>query len=143
MRFAIEPRDGYVHAALWERETAEEMREFLVTAACQIALVADTNELHTAHGYIELVARQQGINARAFRDEAAALRWMSGSVGPARRYRFTRTVIAGAPRDPGVYALWDGEEVIYYGRGMLRARLMDHLHGRLVTLTRRESDYGW
>ena len=37
MRFTIEPRDGYVHAALWERETAEEMREFLlaVHAACR------------------------------------------------------------------------------------------------------------
>jgi len=35
-----------------------------------------------------MVARQQNINARAFRDEAAALRWMSGSVGPTRRYRF-------------------------------------------------------
>ena len=125
MRFAIELRDGYVHAALWERETAEEMREFLlavhaacgkhacpkvlmlvrrsrpafkaedygltsyvrdlVSPACRIALVGDTEELHTAHGYIEMVARQQGINARAFRDKAAALRWMSGSVGPARR----------------------------------------------------------
>ena len=183
MRFTIEPRDGYVHAALWERETAEEMREFLlavhaacreyacskvimlvrrsrpafkpedygltsyvgdlVSAGCQVALVGDTEELHTAHGYIEMVARQQGINARALRDEAAALRWMSGSVGPARRYRFTRMVIAGAPQDPGVYALWDGEEVIYYGRGMIRARLMDHFHGRLVPLARRATHYGW
>src|SRR5687768_18550825 len=108
MRFAIEPRDCYVHAALWERETAEEMREFLlavhaacakhgrskvlmlirrsrpafkpeeyglttyvgdlVTAACQIELVADTNELHTALGCIEMAARQEGINARAVRE---------------------------------------------------------------------------
>jgi hypothetical protein len=83
-------------------------------------MVGDTEELHTAHGYIEMVARQQGINARAFRDEAAALRWMRGSVGAARRYRFTRRVIDGAPEDPGVYALWDGEEVIYYGRDALR-----------------------
>ncbi len=183
MRFAIEPRYGYVHAALWERETAEEMREFLlavhaacgkhacskvimlvrrsrpafkpedyglgsyvgdlVTSACQIALVGDTEELHTAHGYIAMAARQKSINVRAFRDEAAALRWMSGSVGPDRRYRFSRVVIAGAPPDQGVYALWDGEELIYYGRGAIRSRLMDHFHGRLVPLTRRATHYGW
>jgi hypothetical protein len=183
MRFAIEPRAGYLRATLWERETAEEMREFLlavhaacqqhasskvimvirrsrpafkpedyglngyaanlVSAQCQIALVADSAELHTAHGYIELVARQQNINARAFRDEAAALRWMAGSVGPVRRYRFTRMVIAGAPEDQGVYALWDGEELVYYGRGSIRARLMDHFQGRVDPLTRRATHYGW
>ena len=98
---------------------------------------------HSAHGYIEMVARQQNINARAFRDEAAALRWMSGSVGPARRYRFTRVVIAGAPEDQGVYALWDGEELIYYGRGGIRERLLDHFHGRVDPLTRRATHYGW
>ena len=183
MRFAIEPRAGYLRATLWERETAEEMREFLlavhaacqqhasskvimvirrsrpafkpedyglngyaaslVSAQCQIALVADSAELHTAHGYIELVARQQNINARAFRDEAAALRWMSGSVGPVRRYRFTRMVIAGAAEDQGVYALWDGEELVDYGRGSIRARLMDHFQGRVDALTRRATHYGW
>jgi hypothetical protein len=187
MRFAIEPRAGYLRATLSERETAEEMREFLlavhaacrehatskvvmvirrsrpafkpedyglgsdksayvadlVTSACQIALVGDSEELHTAHGYIAMVARQQNISARAFRDEAAALRWMSGAVGPARRYRFSRLVIAGAPEDQGVYALWDGEELIYYGRGSIRARLMDHFHGLLNPLTRRATHYGW
>jgi hypothetical protein len=183
MRFTIEPRAGYLRAALWHRETAEEMREFLlavhaacqehgsskvvmvikrsrpafkpedyglttyvgdlVTAACQVALVGDSEELRTAHEYIEMVARQQNINARAFRDEAAALRWMSGSVGPARRYRFSRLVIAGAPEDQGVYALWDGEELIYYGRGGIRQRLLDHFHGRVDPLTRRATHYGW
>jgi hypothetical protein len=183
MRFAIEPRAGYVRATLSERETAAEMREFLlavhaacrehtsskvvlvirrsrpafkpedyglttyvrelVTPACQVALVGDSEELHTAHGYIAMVARQQNINARAFRDEAAALRWMSGSVGPVRRYRFTRMVIAGAPEDQGVYALWDGEELIYYGRGGIHARLMDHFHGRVDPLTQRATHYGW
>lgn len=183
MRFAIEPRAGYLRATVSERETAEEMREFLlavhaachqhasskvvmvisrsrpafkpedyglnsyvgdlVGAACQIALVGDSEELHSAHGYIEMVARQQNINARAFRDEAAALRWMSGAVGPVRRYRFSRVVIAGAPEDQGVYALWDGEELIYYGRGGIRARLMDHFHGLLNPLTRRATHYGW
>ena len=183
MRFTLEPRAGYLRATLSERETAEEMRQFLlavhaacrqhasskvvmvirrsrpafkpedyglttyvgglVSPACQVALVGDSEELHTAHGYIVMVARQQNINARAVRDEAAALRWMSGSVGPARRYRFTRMVIAGAPQDQGVYALWDGEELIYYGRGSIRARLMDHFHGRLGALTRRATHYGW
>ena len=187
MRFAIEPRKGYVRAELWERETADEMRRFLlavhaacqqhecskvvmvvrrsrpafkpedygltsyasdlVTSACQVALVGDTHELNTAHGYIEMVARQQGINARAFRDEAAALRWMSGTVGPARRYRFTQLVIAGAPDAAGVYALWDGEELIYYGRALgpatIRSRLMDHHHGRVDEQTRRATHYGW
>jgi hypothetical protein len=187
MRFTIEPRQGHLRVALWDRETAEEMRELLVavsaacrehacpkvvivvrrsrpafrseeyglggndsgyvadlvTDACQVALVGDTDELHAAHEYIEMVARQHNINARAFRDEAAALRWMSGAVGPARRYRFTQIVIAGAPDEQGLYALWDGEEVNDYGRGVLRARLLDHFHGRLDPATRRATHYGW
>jgi hypothetical protein len=183
MRYTIEPREDYVRAALWERETAPEMREFLmavsaachenetsrvvlvvrrsrpafkpedygltsyikdlVTPACQVAMVADTEELHSAHEYIEMIARQQGINARAFRDEGAALRWMRGAVGLARRYRFTQLVIAGAPDEAGIYALWDGEEVIYYGRGPIRSRLREHFHGRLDPLTRRATHYGW
>ena len=37
MKFSIEPRDGYLHALLSGRDTAEEMREFLraVHAACR------------------------------------------------------------------------------------------------------------
>ena len=115
----------------------------LVTAECQVAMVGDTDELRTAHGYVEMVARQQNINARAFRDEAAALRWLSNAIGPARRYRFTRMVIAGAPDEAGIYALWDGEEVIYYGRGPIRTRLLDHFYGRVDELTRRATHYGW
>jgi hypothetical protein len=183
MHFTIEPQQGYLRAVLWDRETAEEMREFLVavsaachehecskvvmvvrrsrpafkpedyglttyasdlvTSACQVAVVGDTDELHVAHEYIEMAARQEHINARAFRSEAAALRWLSNSIGPVRRYRFTRLVIAGAPDEQGVYALWDGEEVIYYGRGPIRTRLLDHFYGRVDELTRRATHYGW
>jgi len=50
----------------------------LVSPHCQVALVADSRELNAAHEYIELVARQQHINARAFRDESAALSWLQG-----------------------------------------------------------------
>lgn len=117
----------------------------LVSSECQIALLGDSQELHAAHEYIEVVARQQHINARAFRDEASALRWLEGSPQPGRRYRFTRIVLLGAPADAGVYALWDGEELVYYGRAALgatiRARLLDHLDGRLPLTS--ASHYSW
>jgi predicted GIY-YIG superfamily endonuclease len=116
----------------------------LVTPDCQIALLGDTEELHAAHEYIEMVARQQQINARAFRTESAALDWLRGAHAPTRRYRFTRIVIAGAPEDAGVYALWDGDEVIYYGHAQsIRARLMDHYQGKLDAQTKRATHYGW
>jgi predicted GIY-YIG superfamily endonuclease len=184
MKYSIEARDGYLHASLAGRETAEQMREFLhavhaacgkhqlpkilmairrsrpvfkpedyglagyantlVTPACQVALLGDTEELHAAHEYIEMVARQQNINARAFRSESAALGWLRGASAPTRRYRFTGTVIAGAPEDAGVYALWDGDEVIYYGRAQsIRLRLMDHYQGKVDTQTQRATHYGW
>jgi hypothetical protein len=184
MKYSIEARDGYLHAALSGRETADEMREFLlavhaacgehrspkilmairqsrpvfkaedyglstyasalVTPACQVALVGDTEELHAAHEHIEMVARHENINARAFRSEPAALAWLRGASAPTRRYRFTRIVIAGAPEDAGIYALWDGEEIIYYGRAQsIRLRLMDHYQGKVDTQTKRATHYGW
>ena len=122
----------------------------LVSPECQVALLGDSQELHAAHEYIEVVARQQHINARAFRDEASALRWLEGSPEPGRRYRFTRIVLLGAPADAGVYALWDDEELVYYGRAMggneagvqtIRSRLLDHLEGRLPATS--ASHYSW
>ena len=192
MKYSIEARDGYLHAALSGRETADQMREFLlavhaacgkhrspkilmairqsrpvfkaedyglstyastlVTPACQVALVGDTEELQAAHEHIEVVARHENINARAFRSESAALAWLRGASAPTRRYRFTRIVIAGAPEDAGIYALWDGDEIIYYGRAggkgagdgaTIRSRLMDHYQGRVDALTKRATHYGW
>lgn len=188
MRFSIEPRAGYLDAALFGRDTAEEMREFLlavhaacrehdspkilislrqsramfkpedyglsgyanqlVTPACQIALLGDTDEVNTANEYIELVAREQGVNVRAFRDERAAQRWLSGAARPARRYHFTRIVIAGSPDDAGVYALWEGEELVYYGRAegrdegggvTIRSRLLAHYYEG----AQRPTHYSW
>ena len=178
MNFSIEVREGYLRAALHGRDTADEMRDFLlavhaaskqhdlpkivmsvrqsraifkpedyglsgyvnelVTPACQIALVGDTRELHTAHEYIEMVARQQGVNVRAFRDEQAALSWMRGAGTQQRRYRFTRIVVAGAPDNAGVYTLWDEEELVYCGHGTIRSRLQDHLSAGLQV-----THYGW
>lgn len=45
----------------------------------RVALVSDSAEMHAAHGYIEVLARQRGLRVRAFRDEAAALEWLRAS----------------------------------------------------------------
>ena len=178
MQFSVEPRQGYMYAALEGRDTAAQMREFLlalhaaskqhdcpkivisirrsravfkpedyglngyvnelITPACQIALVGDTEEVNSANEYIEVVARQQGVNVRAFRDELAAVRWIAGSAARERRYRLSRIVIAGAPDDVGIYALWDDEELVYYGRGAIRSRLLEHFERRV-----RATHYSW
>jgi hypothetical protein len=188
MRFSIEARDGYLQAVVHERNTGEEMREFLlalqaackqhgqpkilislrrsramfkpedygldgemrgyvsalVTPACQIAVLGDTHEVNAANEYIEMAARAQGLNVRAFREEHAALQWLQGAGAQSRRYRFTRIVISGAPEDAGVYALWNGDEVVYYGRSdgdgsTIRSRLLDHYY----EAARRPTHYSW
>src|SRR5580765_7487540 len=50
------------------------------------------------------------------------------------RYRFTRSMVEGAPADPGVYALWEADELIYYGRASgslvsIQFALLEHLGG--------------
>jgi len=64
------------------------------------------------------------------------------------RYRFTRTMVEGAPTEPGVYALWQDEELIYYGRAAggavnLQQALLEHLVGRAGSCTRETTHYGW
>jgi hypothetical protein len=184
MKFSIEARPGYLHAEVYERNTAEEMRTFLlavhaacrehgaarilisvrqsravfkpeeyglpgyadelVTPECKIAVLGDTSEVNAANEYIEMVARQKGLKLRAFRDERAALRWLTGTGSANRRYRFTRIVISGAPENAGVYALWEGDEVVYYGRSdgngsTIRSRLLDHYYEN----ARRPTHYSW
>lgn len=121
--------------------------ERLADPACQIAMVGDTPELNAAHEYIEVVARQRNLNVRAFGTEAAALRWLQAAPEPARRYQFTRIVLLGSPEDAGVYALWEGDELIYYGRAMgggttIRSCLLEHFEGRRA-LAARTTHYSW
>lgn len=185
MKFSIEARDGYLHAVVHGRDTAEHMREFLYAVhaactrhgtpkilisvrqsravfraedyglngyanelagpSCQVALVGDTDELHQAHEYIEVLARQQGFNVRAFRDLHSGVRWLRGdATHSARRYRFNRIVIAGAPQDRGVFALWMEDEVVYYGRAdgegsTIRSSLLD-LYAKDAT---QATHYSW
>ena len=54
----------------------------------------------------------------------------------APRHRFTTWQISGAPAAPGVYLLWESDEMIYVGstRGdvSIRSRLQDHYARRIA-----------
>jgi hypothetical protein len=120
MKFRIEPRGGHLLAELQGRESAADMREFvlavrlachehdwtrilvsvrasrpmfktedyglsgvvrgylndIISPSCRVALLGDSSELNHAHEYVELVARQQHLNVKAFRDAAAAVEWL-------------------------------------------------------------------
>lgn len=106
-----------------------------MSSACKVALVAETQELRAADEYMATMAQQQHLNVRAFSSEPVAARWLRGTPEPSRRYRFNRVVLAGAPNEPGVYALWKGDELIYYGRAQgiatLRSRLLEHFNERV------------
>jgi hypothetical protein len=57
-------------------------------------------------------------------------------------------MVEGAPADPGVYALWENEELIYYGRAAgtvisIQFALLEHLSGRAGVCTQRATHYGW
>ena len=59
------------------------------------------------------------------------------------RYAFNRTMVSGAPPDAGVLALWEDEELIYYGRAHdIQACLWQHLE-RAHECTARATHYGW
>jgi len=55
---------------------SEQFRVLGANPAVRVALVADTDEIRAAHGYIEVLARQHEANVRAFRDEPAAIDWL-------------------------------------------------------------------
>ena len=63
------------------------------------------------------------------------------------RYALTHTMVAGAPEDPGVIALWENDELIYYGhaRGAsatIQSCLRQHLE-RSNPCTEGATHYGW
>src|SRR6266480_4141411 len=61
--------------------------ELSTTTPGQIALVGDTRDLRLSHEYIEVIARQRGLNVRSFRDEATALAWLNDRRVERRRRR--------------------------------------------------------
>jgi hypothetical protein len=64
------------------------------------------------------------------------------------RYALNLSMVAGAPPDPGVYALWEEEELIYFGRAQggattIQSRLREHLDGTAHACTAGATHYGW
>lgn len=63
------------------------------------------------------------------------------------RYAFNATMVSGAPADPGVYALWEHDELIYYGhargdRVTIQSCLQQHLTSN-NGCTNKATHYGW
>jgi hypothetical protein len=63
------------------------------------------------------------------------------------RYAFTAVMVGGAPPDPGVFALWENDELIYYGRALgqgatIQSRLREHLEAG-ESCTSPATHYGW
>ncbi len=72
----------------------------LVTPSCRVALVGDSAELNHAHDYIALVARQQGVKARAFREPLEAARWLESEESFLQPGGSDFLQPAGAPKLP-------------------------------------------
>ncbi len=63
-----------------------------------------------------------------------------------KKYKFTKDNVDNAPDEQGVYALFDEQEVIYYGRAKgenvtIRSRLQSHLAGREGVCTKKATHY--
>jgi hypothetical protein len=64
----------------------------------------------------------------------------------APRWPFTPYLVADAPEMPGVFALWEKDEVVYIGRatapGSIRRALLERLNGEQPS-TASVSHYAW
>ena len=62
------------------------------------------------------------------------------------KYRLTRSMAAGSPEEPGVYALWRDDELIFLGRASqgatIRARITEQLDAP-CSCTRGATHYSW
>ena len=63
------------------------------------------------------------------------------------RYAFNAIMVSGAPPDPGVFALWEHDELILYGRALgngatIQSRLREHLQAAAGCASR-ATHYGW
>ena len=73
--------------------------------------------------------------------------WLDKMPIASPRYAFNAVMVSGAPRDPGVFALWENDDLIYYGRALgggttIQSRLREHLDNG-VHGTSGATHYGW
>lgn len=64
------------------------------------------------------------------------------------RYPFLRAILENAPEEPGIYGLFDGQELVYIGRAMSREQSIKHcllLHqdGARGLCTMKATHYTW
>jgi hypothetical protein len=65
------------------------------------------------------------------------------------RYPFLRAALEYAPEEPGIYALFDGDELVYVGRAgdrgdhSIKACLLRHQDGRHGECTMKAKTYTW
>jgi hypothetical protein len=75
-RILIVVRESRAIFKVEEYRLSEYFKAMLERPGYRVALVGDNSESHASHGYIEVLALQRGLALRAFRDEAAALKWL-------------------------------------------------------------------
>jgi len=71
----------------------ETFKKLASDPAHRIALLGDTVELGMSHDYVVLLARQQGITLRNFKNESEAIEWVRDRRKPEdRRHRSEQTM---------------------------------------------------
>ena len=71
----------------------ETFKKLAADPAHRIALLGDTVELGMSHDYVVLLARQQGITLRNFKNESQAIEWVRDRRRPEdRRHRSEQTM---------------------------------------------------
>ncbi len=77
----------------------ETFKKLAADPAHRIALLGDTVELGMSHDYVVLLARQQGITLRNFRNESEAIEWVRDRrEAEDRRHRPEQTMDAAQER---------------------------------------------
>jgi hypothetical protein len=61
---------------IFDVQEYRQLRRLAASPAMLVALLGDSQEMGASHHYVELLARQDGANIRAFLDEARALDWL-------------------------------------------------------------------
>ncbi len=55
---------------------SDAMAQLATMDQAKVAMISDSGDLASSHGYVERLARQRGLRFKAFRDEPAAADWL-------------------------------------------------------------------